>query len=235
MADTYTLSLTCLPRELYHELLLFLDYGDVLSLRLVNRYCRLVITLHELRKCHKRTGDELYEEELAEYQDPGHPLDRYDTLLVCYHCVRRRPTPNFTSPMVRGTRIPSQLCTDKIYIERHNRHRICTDCGVKTGFYAKGAAVGWSYGLKRMVCRGCQKLFAHSYAFQAKTDRASDRFCLNCAPTKEMAKQKEREWAYERRWRKYDDAMKRGKEYRDEKGRRLRLERGIETLSVGPT
>ena len=236
MTDTPTTSLTCLPRELYDGLLLFLDYYDVLSLRLVNRYCRLMITPSELRKCHRRAGDELHKEEIAKYEVPAFRLDRYAALLVCYHCVRWRPAPNFTSPMIRGVPNARQTFgTSTIHIERHNRHRICVDCGVKTGFYAKGARVGVSYALRRSVCCGCQKLFTHSYVFQAATNRVSDRFCLICAPTKEIARQKEHEWADERRWRKYRDGMKRGKEYRDEKGRRLRLERGIETPSVGPT
>ena len=232
MADSHTSSLTFLPYDLYLELLLFLDYYDVLSLRSVNRRCRLMITLCELKSCRRRTGDRLHVIERARYQDLALPLPRHDALLVCYHCVRWRPARNFTSPMIIGVGNPSQRRSPStIYIERHSRSRMCVDCGVQSGFYAKGAGVGCSYGLRRMVCCGCQKLFTYTTMFRAATDRASGKFCLICAPNREIARQREHEWTNERRWRKYRDGMKRGKEYRDEKGRRLRLERGIETLT----
>ena len=104
------------------------------------------------------------------------------------------------------------------------------ECGVKTGFYRKGASVGTCGA----VCLECGKLFRVRNGWRGRY--VYSRFCRICAPTWLVEEEKlrtHRQEALLEPYLEYLEGMKRGKEYRLRKGERLRQQRGIERGTNG--
>lgn len=97
--------------------------------------------------------------------------------------------------------------------------RICIQCGIKNGIYRRGCHLALPDGWWS-VCLECSILY--------KSDGSgwgTPIFCRTCAPNVGVAKRKSDEHHVRKIRGMYVAGMRRGKQYRLDKGRRLRLER----------
>lgn len=176
------------------------------------------------------------------------PFTSLSPTLPCYHCLQWLPSATdatlTTSAFSRGMAVGKRdLGQEKC------RSRVCVTCGVRCGIYRPGGRV-----CHRPVCVKCGKLgervpveswgyvgqpgYARSYGGdgQGPESRLLNGmevrrylFCADCVSAGKVPRTRV-EFEHEKRWKRYEKGMERGKMYRLEKGRRLRAERGIAVI-----
>lgn len=148
--------------------------------------------------------------------------------LPCYRCLRWLPSttdePHFASKSCfsRGRSVRSFNLGGRDALKRN-----CIDCGIRSGMYPPGSKVKHN-----VVCKRCGKLGEPAEAWTwrwsdpRKTWKVSI-YCQTCCDHPDIVDLTIGMHMHEQRWKKYEDAMRRGKLYRLEKGQKLRAERGI--------
>ena len=223
--------LSSLPEELQLKIISHLRYHSILTLRQVSRHFHRLVSASDLPN-HRSTEQSLLSlDEISHQRAPGHhstegpsqpcqcsprcrALIPYTGTFPCYTCLTWLVSPFFSYNMTHGPHALGQP-------ERHNR--ICMACGIRTNFYPPGSTINGHF-----ICLQCSQPFRY-YMIKVHPNRFMNaRLCKACTP----ADHAEHAAIWEeccdaKALKKYLDGMRQGKEYRDQKGARLRLERGI--------
>lgn len=238
------LTLLDLPKELHLGVINFLLWHDILALRQVNAYFHSLVPTSSFRRLFEPCADALFRQELAKLAGPtpkrppigdwesriGRAIrlrqegqDPYSTDdssgfadLPCYSppCLQWKSANSFSNSMRDKERALGQA---------HARTRICFDCGMKTGLYAKGS---YMWTALQGICLQCG----------AKIDLVREggdfiwtktRWCENCVSLADAPKRLA-ELKHERRWRKYNKAMDERRRTHDQRRRMWRESHGVE-------
>lgn len=149
-------------------------------------------------------------------------------ILPCYICLRWLPS---TTSVTRFA-TESQFSRSRSVLQfdlggKRSRDRFCIPCGFRKGTYLRGTVVKRS-----VVCLHCGQLGDpipnRTYIWAPGSSWWRGYFCEACFRTDGVVKLTHEQYVHERRYGKHDAGLKRGKEYRMDKGRMLRKERGIE-------
>lgn len=156
--------------------------------------------------------------------------------LPCYTCLRWLPS----------STAPATFATDSAFTRRRStgqfdlggkraRERMCVECGVRKGVYGRGLVVKWS--VVCLECGGLGRPISWTNTMRPKWEGDWWRgwFCDGCwggeGGKGGKVRMSREQVDHERRWGAYEKGLAMGKEYRREKGRKLRRERGV--LDVG--
>ncbi len=154
------------------------------------------------------------------------------TSLPCYHCLKWLPSLTDDAKFATESAFSRGRCTASFRGSfnlggRDAHKRICVPCGIRTKLYPPGTRVKHS-----VICARCSTLEGplENWAWLWSDPRRTWQtklYCRECLNVQNVMAQTKEQYFHERKWKKYEDAMREGKRYRLEKGAKLRKERGI--------
>lgn len=151
--------------------------------------------------------------------------------LPCYMCLRWLPSSTSAAKFATESRFSRTRSTLAFDLGgKRARDRFCIDCGLLKGLYIRGTMVKRS-----VVCLNCGELGdpipKRTYPWAPGPYWWKGYLCGTCFKTDSVKKLTYEQYEHERLYGKYDVGLRKGKEYRREKGRRTREEGGIEIPS----
>lgn len=169
----------------------------------------------------------------APHHDPDlAALDRKrscsSSLLPCYVCLRWLPSATSDDRFASASHFSRTRSTLEFDLGgKRARERNCISCGLKKGMYLRGTFVKHN-----VVCVNCGNLGAPMpdrlhFRSLPKTIWWKGVYCEPCFHDPAVGKVDAAEYFHELRWARYENGLKRGKEYRLENGRKLRDALGV--------
>lgn len=145
--------------------------------------------------------------------------------LPCYRCLRWLPSITDLPDFATSSLFSRGMCTGTRNLGAKDAlSRICIPCGIRTRLYNKGTCVKRS-----VVCLSCGVLSSQRTTTNPVKSRQGQQWkhgwwCEACLILPEVENLTHQQLWHEFRWKKYEESMIRGKQYRLEKGKRLRQE-----------
>lgn len=156
-------------------------------------------------------------------------------ILPCYVCLRWLPSSTSTTKFATQSQFSRTRSTLAFDLGgKRARDRFCIACGFRRGLYVPGTIVKRS-----IVCLNCGKLGDPvpecTYPWAPGPNWWKGYLCGPCFRSDTVKKLTIEQYEHERLYGKYDLGLRKGKQYRTEKGQRLREERGITLVSTTTT
>lgn len=152
-------------------------------------------------------------------------------ILPCYVCLRWLPSSTSTTKFATESQFSRTRSTLAFDLGgKRARDRFCIACGFRRGLYTRGIFVKRS-----IVCLNCGRLGDPvpecKYPWAPGPDWWKGYLCGLCFRSENVKKLTIEQYEHERLHGKYNLGLRKGKQYRIEKGQRLREERGITLMS----